>query len=168
MDEEYAIELTETFQRAFSLFDSDATNSIPMNELATVMRALGQNPTEDEIEEIIMARDQFNRDKIDFDSFKAIMLARLNKNNKEKDLIAAFQAFDKDKSGKIKCEELREAFLAFNKDLTEEQVEEMINQFDPEKLGDFEYTEVAREIISVQNAPAKSGKKKGKGKKKKK
>ena len=48
------IKLTEEqiaeFKEAFSLFDKDGDGTITTKELGTVMRSLGQNPTEAELQ----------------------------------------------------------------------------------------------------------------------
>lgn len=44
--------LTE-FKEAFSLFDKDGDGCITTKELGTVMRNLGQNPTESELQDMI-------------------------------------------------------------------------------------------------------------------
>lgn len=169
MDEELALEQTESFKRTFALFDNDNTSSIPKEELGTVMRALGQNPTDEELEDYYREYDSYGTNVIHFDSFHALMIKRLTRDNKEKELMEAFKAFDKDSTAIIKCEDLRDAFLAFNKDLTEEQVEEMLKDFDDGGLGDISYKDIVKKIVASQNVPAKgAGKKKGKGKKKKK
>ena len=45
-------------QEAFSLFDKDGGGSISYSELGAVMRSLGQNPTEDELKEMIAEVDE--------------------------------------------------------------------------------------------------------------
>lgn len=40
----------EEFKQAFALFDKDGDGTISSKELGTVMRSLGQNPTEQELE----------------------------------------------------------------------------------------------------------------------
>lgn len=45
--------LSAEFKEAFSLFDKDGDGTITTKELGTVMRSLGQNPTEAELQDMI-------------------------------------------------------------------------------------------------------------------
>uniref|UniRef100_A0A5F8H990 EF-hand domain-containing protein n=1 Tax=Monodelphis domestica TaxID=13616 RepID=A0A5F8H990_MONDO len=51
-------QITE-FKEAFSLFDKDGDGTITTKELGTVMRSLGQNPTEAELQDMINEVDPF-------------------------------------------------------------------------------------------------------------
>ena len=44
-------------REAFSLFDKDGDGSISTKELGTVMRSLGQNPSEDELTDMVKEVD---------------------------------------------------------------------------------------------------------------
>lgn len=47
------ISVNAEFKEAFSLFDKDGDGTITTKELGTVMRSLGQNPTEAELQDMI-------------------------------------------------------------------------------------------------------------------
>uniref|UniRef100_A0AAZ3RLA8 EF-hand domain-containing protein n=1 Tax=Oncorhynchus tshawytscha TaxID=74940 RepID=A0AAZ3RLA8_ONCTS len=48
-----AVMSEQEFKEAFSLFDKDGDGTITTKELGTVMRSLGQNPTEAELQDMI-------------------------------------------------------------------------------------------------------------------
>ncbi|TPX57011.1 hypothetical protein PhCBS80983_g04149 [Powellomyces hirtus] len=54
------------FKEAFSLFDKDGDGTITTKELGTVMRSLGQNPTEAELQDMINEVDADGNGTIDF------------------------------------------------------------------------------------------------------
>ena len=45
--------ISTEFKEAFSLFDKDGDGTFTTKELGTVMRSLGQNPTEAELQDMI-------------------------------------------------------------------------------------------------------------------
>jgi len=57
------------FKEAFSLFDKDGDGTITTKELGTVMRSLGQNPTEAELVDMINEVDADGNGTIDFPEF---------------------------------------------------------------------------------------------------
>lgn len=54
----HSILVSPEFKAAFDLFDTDGGGDISTKELGTVMRMLGQNPTREELDEIIEEVDE--------------------------------------------------------------------------------------------------------------
>ena len=76
-------------------------------DLGTVMRSLGQNPTEAELQDMI---DEFVSDNsctIDFPEFLNMMVRKMKDTDSEEEIKEAFKVFDKDGNGYISAAELR-------------------------------------------------------------
>jgi len=65
------------FKEAFSLFDKDGDGTITTKELGTVMRSLGQNPTEAELQDMINEVDADGNGTIDFPEFLCLMSKKM-------------------------------------------------------------------------------------------
>uniref|UniRef100_A0A0K0DNN2 Calmodulin n=1 Tax=Angiostrongylus cantonensis TaxID=6313 RepID=A0A0K0DNN2_ANGCA len=63
----------DQFKEAFLLFDKDGNGTISTKELGVAMRALGQNPTEQQILEIINEVDINGNGQIEFPEFCVMM-----------------------------------------------------------------------------------------------
>jgi len=72
-DEQLTEEQIAEFKEAFSLFDKDGDGTITTKELGTVMRSLGQNPTEAELQDMINEVDADGNGTIDFPEFCTLM-----------------------------------------------------------------------------------------------
>lgn len=56
--------ISSEFKAAFDMFDTDGGGDISTKELGTVMRMLGQNPTREELDEIIEEVDEDGEQRI--------------------------------------------------------------------------------------------------------
>ena len=98
-------EITQ-LKQAFALFDLDGNGYITNDELGTVLRKMGQEPTDEEVEQMIAEIDEDGDGTIDFEEFCELMEKRMSDDNTEADIIEVFKVFDTDGSGNISSLEL--------------------------------------------------------------
>jgi calmodulin len=135
-------------REVFDLFDKDKDGSITTKELGDVMRALGANPTNTELQEMIAEVDKDNSGKIEFNEFLDLFARKMKDPDTEEDLIEAFKIFDKDGSGNISAQELRHVMTTLGEKLTEEEADEMIREADTNGDGYIDYVEFVKIMMS--------------------
>lgn len=127
------------------MFDKDGDGTITLAELASVMRALGQHPTQDELQMMMSSVDVDQNGVIDFDEFVGLMrnhfYSEENAPSAEAELLEAFRIFDRNGDGFITEEELRQALLNLGERLTGEQLRDMIAAADTDGNGLIDYNE---------------------------
>ncbi|CAH0044218.1 unnamed protein product [Clonostachys solani] len=151
-------EQVSEFKEAFSLFDKDGDGEITTKELGTVMRSLGQNPSESELQDMINEVDADNNGTIDFPEFLTMMARKMKDTDSEEEIREAFkvcgydrddavlkadmrQVFDRDNNGFISAAELRHVMTSIGEKLTDDEVDEMIREADQDGDGRIDYNE---------------------------
>ena len=152
LDRAQADQLTEEqiaeFKEAFSLFDKDGDGTITTKELGTVMRSLGQNPTEAELADMINEVDADGNGTIDFPEFLTMMARKMKDTDSEEEILEAFKVFDKDGNGFISAAELRHIMTNLGEKLTDEEVDEMLREADIDGDGQINYEEFVKMMMS--------------------
>jgi calmodulin len=145
------MELTEQqiaeFREAFSLFDKDRDGNITNKELGTVMRSLGQNPTETELANALVSLGNGDG-KIGFTDFMRVMSNQMADKTSEKKYIESFAIFDEMKNGTISAAELRYILNNLGEKLPEEEINEMICMAEIDSDGLINYREFVRIMLS--------------------
>jgi calmodulin len=132
------------FKTAFSLFDKDGDGTITAKELDTVMRSIGQNPTEAELKDMINEVDVDGNGTIDFDEFLTLMALKMKDTDTEEELIEAFKVFDRNGNGLISAADLRNVMM----NLTDEEINEMIREADLDGDRHINYEEFVRMMLT--------------------
>uniref|UniRef100_A0A3B1JB19 Troponin C, skeletal muscle n=1 Tax=Astyanax mexicanus TaxID=7994 RepID=A0A3B1JB19_ASTMX len=159
-------EMLAEFKAAFDMFDTDGGGDISTNELGTVMRMLGQNPTREELAEIIEEVDEDGSGSIDFEEF-LVMMVRLLKEDQagksEEELAECFRVFDKNADGYIDREEFAEIIRSTGESITEDEIDELLKDGDKNADGMLDFDgmtafmsknviEYAGVIVSIKNS----------------
>ncbi|XP_065408466.1 calmodulin-like protein 3 isoform X2 [Chrysemys picta bellii] len=142
------------FKEAFSLFDKDGDGSITTSELGTVMRSLGQNPTEAELQDMIGELDADGSGTVDFPEFLSMMARKMRDTDSEEEIREAFRVFDRDKNGYISAAELRHVMTNLGEKLTDEEVDEMIKEADSNSDGQVNYEEACNpsQLVAISSS----------------
>lgn len=149
MTDELSPEELSNLKEAFSIFDKDGDGTITAKELGTVMRSLGQNPTDQELDDMVKEIDVDGNGEIDFEEFVTLMTRKMEDTETEDIIIEAFQMFDKEGDGVVSSEQLRNIMTNHGEKLTDEEVDEMMREADI-VFGDFDYKKFIREIMKVK------------------
>ena len=137
-----------TFCTELSQNFKDGDGSITTKELGTVMRSLGQTPTEAGLQEMIKEVDANGDGTIDFPEFLNLMAKKMQDSDTEEDLKEAFKVFDKDNDGYISAAELRHVLTNIGEKLTDEEVDEMIKEADIDGDGQINYEEFVKMMLN--------------------
>ena len=112
------------------------------------MRALGQNPTEVELK-LIMEEIEADGDKpITFQYFLSLYAKNMQDKDAERQLINAFNVFDKNQNGRISVEEFRSIVNNLGEKLTSMEINEIIREADQDGDGDIDYMEFVRMMMN--------------------
>uniref|UniRef100_A0A8C0RKT3 Centrin 2 n=3 Tax=Caniformia TaxID=379584 RepID=A0A8C0RKT3_CANLF len=141
-------ELTEEqkqeIREAFDLFDADGTGTIDVKELKVAMRALGFEPKKEEIKKMISEIDKEGTGKMNFSDFLTVMTQKMSEKDTKEEILKAFKLFDDDETGKISFKNLKRVAKELGENLTDEELQEMIDEADRDGDGEVNEQEFLR------------------------
>ena len=140
-------ELIQQYRKAFALYEKEEDGKISPKDLGIVMRSLGQNPTEAELQEIINEIDAERKGAVEFFEFVNIMEKKIENVEDEEEILSAFRIFDNDGSGLISAEELREALTSLGEKLTQEEVDDLFSEAEIGEDGFFNYHDLCHAVL---------------------
>lgn len=164
------------FKEAFSVFDKDSDGLIDNKELSFVMRALGQNYSEIELQDMVHKVDEStkpsdesstkntdikkggvntkgntkgnNKGTIDFSKFLNILAyCTFEKVDERESLRNAFKMFDDEKKGFISVSKLHDLMTNLGDKLTEQEVDEMIREAKPNEDKHVKYDDFIERML---------------------
>ena len=141
-------ELTEEqkqeIKEAFDLFDTDGSSTIDAKELKVAMRALGFEPKKEEIRKMIADADRDGSGVIDFPEFLDMMTTKMAERDPREEMLKAFRLFDDDETGKISFKNLKRVAKELGENMTDDEIQEMIDEADRDGDGEIGEDEFMR------------------------
>ena len=131
-------------KEAFSLFDSQSSGLIDCKDLKVAMRALGFEPRKEEIKKMISDIDKDGSGTIDFVEFLAMMTTKMSEKDSREEIMKAFRLFDDDETGKISFKNLKRVAKELGENMTDEELQEMIDEADRDGDGEVNEEEFFR------------------------
>jgi len=131
LDEEQVEELRE----AFSLFDTEHSGAIDARELKAALRALGFEVKKEDVRKMLSDIGKDPSEPIEFNDFCEMMRGRMPDKNCKAEIDKVFALFDEDDSGKISFRNLKRIAQELGESLTDEEMQEMIDEADRDGDG---------------------------------
>merc|ERR1711970_1713641 len=147
----FSADQIEDFKEAFGLFDRVGDNQVGYNQVADIMRALGQNPTNKCVVEILgkpSSEDMANK-RLGFDAFLP-MLATVDALPKGTldDYVEGLRTFDKEGNGTVMGAELRIVLSTLGEKMSEAEIDALMTGQEDEN-GSIHYESFVKHILSV-------------------
>ena len=136
---ELTVEQAAEYREAFALYDANNDGTITVRELGQAMRQLGQDPTDEELADMINEVDADGNGTLDFDEFCNLMARNIKEGNPEAELKEKFKLFDIDGNGLIDRDELKSVMQQLGEKLSEDDIDEMITDADKNGDGMIDY-----------------------------
>uniref|UniRef100_A0A6G3MLL3 Calmodulin (Trinotate prediction) n=1 Tax=Henneguya salminicola TaxID=69463 RepID=A0A6G3MLL3_HENSL len=140
------------YKEAFNVFDKDGDGSISSKKLGTVMRSIGVNPTEVELQDMINAADSSGSGLINFEQFKSMVGKKILSSNVEEEVREAFKVFDKNGTGFINSGEFCHFLTSLGDKLADDEADALIRCLDPRNSGEVDFFSYSRSISMTQCA----------------
>ena len=108
------------------------------------MRALGFEPKREEIKKMIADVDKDGSGVIDYPEFLDMMTQKMAERDPREEMLKAFRLFDDDESGKISFRNLKRVAKELVENMTDDEINEMIEEADRDGDGEISEEEFMR------------------------
>jgi len=128
-------EQLEELREAFNLFDTEHAGTIDARELKAALRALGFEVKKEDVRRMLSDIGKDVSQPIDFNDFCEMMKGRMPDKNSRTEIDKVFALFDEDETGKISFRNLKRIAQELGESLTDEEMQEMIEEADRDGDG---------------------------------
>ena len=118
--------------------------SLPYTLILAPFSALGFEPKKEEVKKMIADVDTDGSGLIGFDDFLTMMTAKMAERDPREEILKAFRLFDDDETGKITFKNLKRVAKELGENMTDEELQEMIDEADRDGDGEVSEEEFIR------------------------
>ena len=129
------------FRTAFELFDKKGVGKLSTKDLMNALTFLGVKPQEKDVKEILKQVDKDGKGNIGFTEFLELMHDKMDDYDPESQMMETFRIFDKDGTGFVSKQDLKEVMHFLGEDLTADELDEVIKDWDEDGDGQLNYEE---------------------------
>lgn len=145
-------EAMEEIKEAFNLFDTDGKGNIDVRELKAGFRALGFQVKKSEIRQMFVDMDKdLSSATITFDEFVEMVTPRMLNRDSREEIMKVFALFDDDNTGAISFKNLKRVATELGENLTDEELQEMVDEADRDGDGVINEEEFYRVMRKREN-----------------
>ena len=101
------------------------------------MRALGFDVKKAEVLSLMKEYDREGSGQIEYPDFLEIMTTKINERDPVEEILKAFKLFDEDNTGRISLRNLRRVARELGENLTDDELQAMIDEFDKDQDGEI-------------------------------
>lgn len=144
----------EELQNVFNKFDANGDGKISSSELGHVMRSLGNDATENEVQLMMAEADSDGDGYVDLPEFVALNTRGVDRAANLRDLKDAFNMFDIDGNGSISADELHGVLQKLGETSSLDKCNHMIRGVDADgdsQISFDEFLTMMSSPIAVQN-----------------
>lgn len=134
------------FKEAFLSFNQHADGIVSTKYLGTILRSLGENPTEVELQDMINEVDDCNG-TLDFQDFLGIMQRKAQNINFHQKVIDDCKIYDRSRNGLISIVEFKIVLKNLGEQLSEQEFDELMKEANIDMNNCFKYEEFIRKIM---------------------
>ena len=142
----------QELREAFDLFDTDGSGTIDTKELQVALRALGFDSKKEKVRKMIADIDLDGSGTIDFEEFVEMMTGKMGDRDSPDEIRRVFKLFDDDETGRISFRNLKRVARELGENMTDEELQEMINKADLDGDGEVNEDEFMR-IMTYKCVP---------------
>ena len=136
------------YQNAFEGFDRNHSGKVPNELLEPLLRSLGYNPTDEEVEDMI--EDLGRETSFDFDSFMVIVSRHARSSKAEIEISDIFRTLDKENTGRIPVEVVKQTLTSTNHPLDDDDINEILKDLDIEDDNTVDIEDLTNVMLGFQ------------------